>query len=171
MKKWLVGCGVVVLLGVGLIPVLISRPDLVPWLFTAIDCRLQFRRHYSEAHDGGDYQQWLLGQHYEYGNGTSPDMAEAVRWYRYSAERGNRDGQLLYVSCLLNGKGVLRDEVEALMWLNLVASASHRSYSGKSDTEYRDSLAARLTPEQIERATAIAHRWRPKSWEELKGNP
>jgi hypothetical protein len=171
MKKWLVGCGVVVLLGVGLIPVLISRPDWVFRLATAIECRLQFRRHYQEAHNGGDHQQWLLGQHYEYGNGTSPDMAEAVRWYRYSAERGIRDGQLEYVRCLLNGKGVPRDEVEALMWLNLVASDSSPSYVGKSGAEYRDSVAARLTPEQIERAAAMTRSWRPKSWEELKRAP
>lgn len=170
MKKILAGTIATVLLFSAALVFLIKYKDgeLVREAFGWLEKRQRFNRRFEEAKQGVDYCQWLVGESYAYGNYVSQDHKEAVRWFRYSAEQGNRDGQLLLANSLLAGRGVPKDEIEALMWLNLVASGSAGQYSGEEDQKYRDSVAAKLSPKDVRTAQELALKWRKKSWSELK---
>ena len=65
------------------------------------------------------------------------------------------------------GRGVPRDSVQAHMWLNLAASRESGT-KAKSYAEARDTVAGRMTPQQIAEAQRLAREWKPKTWEELK---
>ena len=57
-----------------------------------------------------------LGELYKNGIGVGKDEAEAVKWYRRSAERGCGLGQDKLALMYLAGSGVPKDEAEALGW-------------------------------------------------------
>ena len=68
-----------------------------------------------------------------------------------------RSAQYSLGGMYLNGHGVPRDYTAAHMWFNLAAA------SGFPDAEKtRDSVAARMTPEQIAEAQKLAREWKPK---------
>ena len=48
--------------------------------------------------------------------GVPQDDAEAVLWYRRSAEQGNADAQRLLGSMYAGGRGVPQDDAEAVLW-------------------------------------------------------
>ena len=55
------------------------------------------------------------------GKGVLQDDAEAVKWYRLSAEQGNAYAQYNLGVMYSNGKGVLQDYAEAVKWYRLVS--------------------------------------------------
>jgi len=55
------------------------------------------------------------------GQGANADPAEAVRWFRKSAEHGRPGAQFVLGGVLLEGKGVEPDIPEGLKWLELSA--------------------------------------------------
>ena len=103
------------------------------------------------AEQGYADAQYNLGVMYETGKGVLQDYAEAVKWYRLAAEQGYADAQNNLGVMYETGKGVLQDNLTAHMWYN-IASANGLEEAG----EYRDELAALMTADAIERATAMA---------------
>jgi TPR repeat protein len=79
---------------------------------------------------------------------NSPDYAEAAKWYRLSAERGNPYAQERLAQLLLEGLGVKQNRQEAYAWL-LVAvelgnsQAQPRLLSMESDLGQMGADAAR----------------------------
>jgi hypothetical protein len=96
-----------------------------------------------------------LGVMYDNGRGVPQDHAEAVKWYRKAAEQG-------FVSALNNlgvmydlGKGVPQDHAEAYIWYSLAAAGGH-----KKAPQWRDEMAAKLSPDQLRAAQREAtRRW------------
>jgi hypothetical protein len=104
--------------------------------------------------------QSALGLVYREGLGVQPDLVEAVRWVRRGADQGDVSGQFLLASMYANGQGVPLDNMEAFMWLSLAAAQS----SGENRVTYeasRDTVEARMTPDQIAEAQRRAREWRP----------
>ena len=58
---------------------------------------------------------------YRNGRGVAEDAAEAVRWYRLSAEQGDARAQYNLGSMYLDGRGVAQDDAEAVRWYRLSA--------------------------------------------------
>ncbi len=56
----------------------------------------------------------MLGYLYEQGSGVKADSAEAVKWYRKSADQNNPDGLFHMGRAYENGIGVKEDWVEAV---------------------------------------------------------
>jgi TPR repeat protein len=115
----------------------------------------------SLAEQGNAVAQTALGDRYDEGQGVLQDYVEAVKWYRKAAEQGNADAQDALARMYVQGQGVPKDLVQAHMWFNLAASR----FSGEGlniDAAARDSLAAEMTPAQIEQAQRLAREWRPK---------
>ena len=112
---------------------------------------------------GGDPEdQFTLGKNYEAGrSGLKKDYAEAANWYRRSAEQGNVYAQASLGILYHSGKGLTRDDVQAEMWFTI--SADHAPQNDRDTiVEMRDSVARRLTPEQVAEAQRLAHEWHPK---------
>lgn len=62
-----------------------------------------------------------LGVMYENGRGVVADYAEAVKWYRKSAEQGSVFGQSNLAFMYLSGRGVPEDAAVAVSWYRKAA--------------------------------------------------
>jgi len=120
------------------------------------------------AEQGYASAQFNLGLMYGLGQGVPQDYAEAVKWYRLAAEQGNDFGQFNLGLMYRLGQGVPQDYARAHKWFNLAASRA----SAEKNKEYasgRDLVGKLMTPAQIAEAQRLAREWKPKTWEELKG--
>ena len=100
-----------------------------------------------------------LGFMYDTGQGVPQDYAEAMRWYRLAADQGHARAQANLGMMYEDGNGVPRDLVTAHMWVN-IASAN-----GLEDAaELRDSLEAKMTPEDKSEAARRARRCMASSY-------
>lgn len=106
---------------------------------------------------GNAIAQKNLGVMYQEAHGVAHDYKEAVKLFRLSAEQGNALAQGSLGMMYTNGTGVAQDYVQAHMWTNL-AAASLSGESVKIGTAFRDALAAKMTPAQIERAQEMARK-------------
>ena len=59
---------------------------------------------------------------YDKGRGVPQDYAEAVRWYRLAAEKGNATAQFNLGLMYHRGEGVPSDTVTAYAWLSIIAA-------------------------------------------------
>ena len=67
-----------------------------------------------------------LGERYQAGDGgVQQDYAEAVRWYRRSADQGHALGQAFLGFMYSNGRGVQQDYGEAVRWYRRSAEQGH----------------------------------------------
>ena len=94
---------------------------------------------------------------YYLGQGVAQDYAEAVKWYRKSAEQGNAIAQGMLGLCYANGQGVAQNYVQAHMWYNLAAAAGN-----EEARKGRDGVAAHMAPAQMAEAQRLASQWKPK---------
>ena len=74
-----------------------------------------------------------------------------MKWYRLAAEQENADAQNNLGVMYFKGKGVLQDNVTAHMWYNIAAANGH-----KKSGEWRDQIAAKMTPASIAEAQSMA---------------
>jgi TPR repeat protein len=139
------------------------------FLFACFPARADFMNALS-AYDAGAYgvafTEWRrLAEHgdvdaqvalaglYEAGLGVRRDDRRAAHWYRTAAERGNVIARLNIGDFYSRGRGVDLDRVKAWYRLDLAASAGS-VWARKR----RDEVAARMTPDQIRQAEAMASR-------------
>jgi hypothetical protein len=102
------------------------------------------------AAQGNADGQYYLGTMYCGRTGAAQDYPQAAKWYRLAGEQGHADAQYILGAMYGNGTGVPQDWVRAHMWFNLAASSGN----GES-ARNRDSIATRMTPEQIAEAQAL----------------
>jgi len=88
-----------------------------------------------------------LGVKYEKGQGVKRNYGEAVRWYRHGADQGDAAAQYRLGRMYALGRGIRRDFTEAVAWFSLAADQKIEDAAIA-----RDSVAARLTPQQLAEA-------------------
>ena len=81
---------------------------------------------------------------------------EALAQWQVAAHAGDRRAMRALGQMHLQGLGVLQDYIEAHKWLNLAASRGEATAA-----QERDSLAEKMTPEQIATAQERAAAWQP----------
>ena len=108
------------------------------------------------AKQGDAAAQFNLGLSYYNGEGVPQDYVEAVKWYRMAAEQGTVGAQSNLGVAYFYGQGVPQDYVLAHMWLNLAAT-----HGNSSDAENRDTVAKKMTRDQIAEAQRMAREWKP----------
>ena len=81
----------------------------------------------------------------------SSPSAEAVRWFRLSADQGDASAQYNLGASYANGEGVLKDSVLAHMWFNIAGANGNEAAK-----EGRDNLERDMTRDEITRATELA---------------
>lgn len=101
-----------------------------------------------------------LGMMYLQGNGVPQDYAEAEKWLRQAAEQGHNSAQCIIGAIYGEGKGVAQNYVQAYMWLNLCA-ATAKGEKRETAAKFRDEIAKRMEPQQIEEAQKLAKEWKP----------
>jgi hypothetical protein len=110
------------------------------------------------AEQGYAVAQLTLGMRYVGGLIVPKDYAQGVAWFRKAAEQGYAVAQFNLGMAYASGLGVPQDDVEAHKWLDLATAAS-MGVSEKKYADARDSLAKRMTPEQLAEAQKRASEW------------
>ena len=108
------------------------------------------------AEQGDANAQFDLGGLYEKGEGVPKDYVEAAKWLRLAAEQGNFVYEFNLGLTYYDGKGVPQDCVLAHMWFNLAATQGY-----DLAIQMRDSVAAKMTADQIAEAQRMAREWKP----------
>lgn len=117
----------------------------------------------SLAAAGDAKAQTELGVMYEAGSiEVGKDFVQAARWYRRAAAQGYTDAQYWLGSMYAEGRGVPQDYQWAHKWLNLAAAAYPDGEFRDQIARARDSVATRMTPEQIVDAQKLAREFRQK---------
>ncbi len=109
------------------------------------------------AEQGHAQAQYNLGVMYLIGNGVAQDNAEAMKWYHKAAEQEVAFAQHMLGFMYARGLGVAQDLIQAHMWSNLAAGQGNEAAA--SD---RDTVAGKLTAEQLAEAAKLARDWKPK---------
>ena len=91
------------------------------------------------AEAGDPDAQTELGERYQGGyGGVRRDYAEAVRWYRRSADQGHALGQAFLGFMYSTGRGVRQDAAEAARWYRRSADQGHSLGQNNLGVLYRD---------------------------------
>ena len=114
------------------------------------------------ADQGDAHAQFALGIVYNRGYGVQRNYAEAMRWFRRAADQGDAGAQYNLAFLYETGRGVRKDLVRAYMWFDLAGrSAETPAHQGYA-IQYRDSVASKMTPDQIAKAKKLAADWKPE---------
>jgi TPR repeat protein len=97
-----------------------------------------------------------IGMMYFSGNGFARDSRKAVRWFALSARQGQIAAQVDLGIAYATGEGIERNPVQAYVWFN--AAASQRPGIKTVAAEYRDHIARKLSPDQLQMAQRMAVR-------------
>jgi len=99
-----------------------------------------------------------VGLLYEAGSGVPRDDAEALSWFRKSADHGYASAMHSIGKMYVEGRAVAADPVEALAWYRVadLRYPPEDAAEAKSNRKDIEVLAARLDPEQLARATQRA---------------
>ena len=84
------------------------------------------------------------------------DYESALRLIRPLAEQGDANAQYNFGVFYDNGLGVPQDKVRAYMWFNLSAAQGREGAAA-----FRDLIARRMSPAQIDEAQKLAREWKP----------
>ena len=106
------------------------------------------------AEQGLTAAQHRLGVIYREGWRAPQNYAEALKWFRKAAEQGHADAQYNLGAMYDRGLGVAQDYVKAHMWFNLAVAHGMRQA-----TQRRDSVEAKMSPEEIAQAEKLAVEW------------
>ena len=118
------------------------------------------------ANQGHATAQYSLGLLYATGQGVPQDYVEAAKWYRLAADQGDPDAQWRLGLMYTLGQGVPPDDVRAHMWLNLslilsMTDGATTEWFEKTVGGLRDTVAQRMSSEQIAEAEKLAREWKP----------
>ena len=108
------------------------------------------------AEQGNADAQNNLGAMYDDGHGVPQDYGQARQWYEKAAARGYANAQSNLAVLYDDGQGVPQDFVQAHKWYSLAGANGN-----KHAAAYRDMLARRMTPAQIDEAQRLAREWKP----------
>jgi hypothetical protein len=98
-----------------------------------------------------------LGWMYYRGDGVQEDDKEAEKWLLKAADNGERNVSYALGRIYSSGAGVPTNKIKAYMWLWI--SQQGREFIGQQDMEEIVSLKQTMSPEDIEKAVALADDW------------
>lgn len=104
------------------------------------------------AEQGFSLAQCDLGIMYNTGRGVTESFAEAVKWFQLAADQGNAPCQAKLGTMYALGNGVIQNNVMAHMWVNIASANGEENSAALRDLI----IAAKMTPEAIEKAQAMA---------------
>jgi TPR repeat protein len=88
---------------------------------------LKTLEHMVGAENGEPEAMHKLAEAYQYGNGVSDDIEEAIRWYKAAAEKGHPESQSSLGFIYHHGFKVSKDIAQAIHWYELAAAQGSSS--------------------------------------------
>jgi uncharacterized caspase-like protein len=135
------------------------RNDAVEELIAAYrrsDHSLAFRLALPLAERGHPQAQFYLAEMYRLGQGVAASSADAIEWYRRSAEQRNISAQEWLGKIYVTGLGVARDYPEAIKWFHRAADGGSALAQNELGKMFRDGLTGA-------RSDADAQHWFEKA--------
>lgn len=114
------------------------------------------------AEQGYPAAQFVLGQLFSNGDGVEQSYKEAANWFRRAAEQGDDAAQEALASAYFFARGVPQDYLEAHKWANLAVANASDDVARNAHIALLESIAEKLTPEQVVEAQKLAREWKPK---------
>ena len=126
------------------------------------DAQKSYELYLKAAEAGLPLAQYNIAVALDRGEGTQPDLAQAVKWYQRAANAGNAEAQSNLAVLYLTGRGVERNELRGFQ---LTEAAAAQGYAPAQDN------LARIYREGIGRTQHLetAFEWQAKSAQ--KGHP
>ncbi len=112
-----------------------------------------------KAEQGHKAAQYNLALMYFLGEVIPLDYKEAFRWFRASAVQGNSSAQGSLGAMYRKGLGLPQDYIQAFMWYDLAVAKSELDQERRVWARNRDSLAKKMTSEQVAEAQRLASEW------------
>ncbi len=109
----------------------------------------------------------LIADSYRTGHGVAKDLETAVTWYRLGAESGDPIAQLELGLMLLDGEGVERDMVQAILYLRLADAALSNPDHRRAAEQALERAQWWTSSEDLKKAEALLQDWTPKSLPDL----
>ena len=103
------------------------------------------------AEQGDAWRQFRLGWMYDNGKGVPENDAEAVEWYRKSANQGFRSAQFSLGRRYWSDDGVPENSIRAYVWWSMAKTQGHTAA-----TENLEILKPQMTKQQISDGQALA---------------
>ena len=97
--------------------------------------------------------QYNRGVMHATGHGQPQNDAEAAKWFRKAAEGGHVLAQCNLGVMHATGRGVPQDNVQAWAWFDIAATQGN-----DNALENKKLIAARMNPEELDRARKLARR-------------
>ncbi len=111
----------------------------------------------SNTDDGNE--ELVTAIRYAEGDGVQKDLAQAVVWYKKSAEKRNKDAQFFLGCCYFNGEGVEKNAAKAVEW--------YRKAAEQGDAMSQHSLSlCYFNGEGVQKDDAQAATWTRKAAEQ-----
>lgn len=104
------------------------------------------------AEQGNVHAHYNLGFLHEHGNGTPRDEDSAMRWYALAAQHGDTRAYYRLGLMYARGTGTPEDSILAYMWYHIAAAEAEDKIAEGN----RNSLAAQMTPDQLQQAQTLA---------------
>jgi len=114
------------------------------------------------AQIGHPVAEWLMGNVYFFGQGMPRDFARARRMFEGAAEQGYFPAFAPTAQMHEQGLGTPPDPSKAYYWYNIAAAQLPDSAERTDMIKRRETVAAQLTPAQIEAAQKRANIFQPK---------
>jgi hypothetical protein len=111
---------------------------------------------------GHPVAEWLMGNIYFFGQGIPKDYAKAHAMFEAAAQQGYFAAFAPTAQMYVQGLGVPADPSKAYYWYNIAAAQLPDSSERTQMIDRRESVAAALTPAQIEAAQKRANKFEPK---------
>lgn len=111
---------------------------------------------------GHPVAEWLMGNIYFFGQGVPRDFARAKEMFESAAEQGYFPAFAPTAQMHDQGLGTSADPSKAYYWYNIAAAQLPDSAERTDMIKRRESVAAKLTPAQIEAAQKRANLFTPR---------
>jgi hypothetical protein len=136
-------------------PTVAEQLDAAKAAYLRADYAAAFQEFIKLAKERNAEAQFYLGDMFSGGKGVPQNYCEAVKWYRKAADQGHRNAQFNLGAIYFKGEGVPQDHVQAYMWFTIAARGLHLA------VQTRNTVAGKMTPEQIAEGQRLAAAWRP----------
>lgn len=111
---------------------------------------------------GHPVAEWLMGNIYFAGQGVPQDYHRALAWFEKSAAQGFMAAYAPTAHLYEQGQGTAVDLGKAYMWYNIAIATLPNSVERYDLMKQRDTVAALMTPAQIEAAQKRSLGFQPK---------